>query len=112
MRSIRLHLTIAGHPAAVAYSTLAHAADGCPGLLGRPEAGLGLFDGSWSCVDDGDGAAVSFAARLGQCDPTGDDPHEPAVVWTLLDETVALVSGLFPGDVRVDDVVIQPHHSA
>ncbi len=120
MRSIRLHLTLAGRDAAATYPTLAgsvlggrtveHTLDPVRHQIHfRSGDQATVVEGSWSCVDDGPDTAVTFAARLDMGDPACPDPVEPVAVRTLVDDTVALVAGLFPGRVRVDDVVIQAH---
>jgi hypothetical protein len=66
---------------------------------------IALFEGSWSCVDDGDDTAVTFAARLDV-----GIPHpavETAAVRAFIDDAVVILACLFDGNVRVDDVVIQ-----
>jgi hypothetical protein len=68
---------------------------------------IALFEGSWSCVDDGDDTAVTFAARLDI-----GIPHpavETAAVRAFIDDAVVILACLFDGNVRVDDVVIQAH---
>jgi ribosome-associated toxin RatA of RatAB toxin-antitoxin module len=76
------------------------------------EGDIALFDGSWSCVDDGADTVVTFAARLDMGIPSLADALEPIAVRTLIDNTVAIVSGLFEGNARVDDVVIQADEPA
>ncbi len=68
---------------------------------------IALFEGSWSCVDDGDDTAVTFAARLDM-----GIPHpavETAAIRAFIDDAVVILGCLFDGNVRVDDVVIQAH---
>ncbi|MGH9124562.1 MAG: hypothetical protein ACRDZ8_07530 [Acidimicrobiales bacterium] len=140
MRSVRLHLTIPGKPSAEVYevmSDLGHdlgwAPDPIPvlggdpggwevgfrhGLLhwvtdcepGRQDRAVSVFDGSWSCVDDGPGTAVTFAARFDLGDPGAE--AETLAVRALIDDAVGVVAGMFEGDIRVDDVVIQPTRPA
>jgi hypothetical protein len=79
----------------------------------RPESGeVSVFDGSWSCVEDGDGTAVTFAARLDLGIAPPADAIETLAVQALVDDAVSIVAALFGGNVRVDDVVIQPHETA
>lgn len=123
MRSIQLHLTIPDRTAAAVYTILASA--GAPGASGSPQAamlsdwpagspdldrtghGMAVFGRSWSCVDDGVETAVTFATRLDLGDRSQADTSEPRAALTLVDDTVATLSGLFEGKVRVDDIVIQ-----
>jgi len=151
MRSIRLHLTILGRPAAEVYATLSDLGDqlGCrPGdfrvmisagpetgapppqweanfrrgvlqwgtgteIPRRTAAGAGsVFDGAWSCVDDGDGTAVTFAARIDLGIAARAGAAETRAVRALIDDAVGRLSGLFDGNVRVDDVVIQSQENA
>lgn len=68
---------------------------------------IAVFEGSWSCVDDGGDTAVTFAARLDV-----GVPHpavESRAVRAFLDDALVILSCLFDGNVRVDDVVIQAH---
>jgi ribosome-associated toxin RatA of RatAB toxin-antitoxin module len=71
------------------------------------EGDVAVFDGSWSCVDDGADTVVTFAARLDMGIPSLADALEPIAVRTVIDNTIAIVSGLFGDDVRVDDVVTE-----
>lgn len=61
---------------------------------------IALFEGSWTCSDTDDGASITFTARLDMGIPTLADALEPIAVRTLVDNTVAIVSGLFGGAVR------------
>jgi hypothetical protein len=106
MRFIRLHMTVTGQPAAATYSTLGVAVSGLlpTTTVSKWEVNdVPSFEGSWSCVDDGGDTAVTFAARL------APGSLAAAELRSLIDDTVATVSGLFEGNVRVDDVVIQAH---
>jgi hypothetical protein len=117
MRCIRLHLTIPDRPAAAVYTTLAAArgSDPSPSASARvsrwdstgPDGRQ--FVGSWSCVDDGCDTALTFAGRLDMGTVPVTGASEPQAVRTLIDDTVATVTSLFDGNVRVDDVVIQAH---
>jgi hypothetical protein len=120
LRSIRLHLTLTGRPAASAFAVLADSAFGerkaettldpiRHQIHFRTEDQVAVLEGSWSCVDDGPDTAVTFAARLDMGDPSCPDPHEPVAVRTLVEDTVIRLTGLFPGQMRIDDVVIQAH---
>jgi ribosome-associated toxin RatA of RatAB toxin-antitoxin module len=76
------------------------------------EGDIALFEGSWACSDTDSGASITFAARLDMGIPTLADALEPIAVRTLVDNTVAIVSGLFGGAVRVDDTHLElptPH---
>jgi hypothetical protein len=68
------------------------------------EGDVALFDGSWRCHDTADGAMVIFAARLDMGIPTLADALEPIAVRTLVDNTVAIVTGLFSGAARLLDL--------
>ncbi len=68
------------------------------------EGDVAVFDGSWTCTDTADGTRITFAARLDMGIPSLADALEPIAVRTLVDNTVAIVSGLLGEDVRVDDV--------
>jgi ribosome-associated toxin RatA of RatAB toxin-antitoxin module len=61
------------------------------------EGDVALFDGTWTCSDTADGTLISFAARLDMGIPTLADALEPIAVRTLIDNTIAIVSGLFGG---------------
>lgn len=76
------------------------------------EGDIALFEGSWTCSDTGDGTCITFSARLDMGIPTLADALEPIAVRTLIDNTVAIVSGLFGDAVRVDDThpeLFTPH---
>jgi hypothetical protein len=119
MRAIRVHSIVAGRPARATYRILAgsSASEGQTTLdpdhrqihFWGGDAAVGLLQGSWSCVDNGRNTAITFAARLDLGDPSGDDPRETLAVDRLVDNAVARLVRLFPGLVRVDDVVIQVH---
>jgi len=68
------------------------------------EGDVAVFDGSWTCADTSDGTQITFAARLDMGIPSLADALEPIAVRTLIDNTVAIVSGLLGDDVRVDAV--------
>lgn len=79
------------------------------------EGDVALFEGSWTCSDTDSGTNITFAARLDMGIPTLADALEPIAVRTLVDNTVAIVSGLFGGTVHVDDTHPQlhaPHRAA
>ncbi|MDQ6615516.1 MAG: hypothetical protein M3083_12425 [Actinomycetota bacterium] len=121
MRSIRLHLTVLGRPADAVYTSLAdlghyfeasYETSSHQIRRWQPQSDVGRFDGSWSCVADGADTAVTFAARLDMGIPPRADALEPTTARTFIDSTVAMVSGVFEGGIRVDDVVIQGHEPA
>jgi len=85
------------------YGLLQWVTDSEPGDVEHP---VSVFDGSWSCVDDGPATAVTFAAHLDVALSHGD--AETLAVRSFLDDAVSLVAGMFDGALRVDDVVIQP----
>ena len=58
------------------------------------EGDVAVFDGSWTCTDTADGTRITFAARLDMGIPSLADALEPIAVRTLVDNTVAIVSGL------------------
>jgi ribosome-associated toxin RatA of RatAB toxin-antitoxin module len=68
------------------------------------EGDIALFEGSWACSDTAEGTSITFTARLDMGIPTLADALEPIAVRTLVDNTTAIVSGLFGGAVRVDEV--------
>ena len=68
------------------------------------EGDVAVFDGSWTCTDSSDGTQIIFAARLDMGIPSLADALEPIAVRTLIDNTVAIVSGLLGDGVRVDAV--------
>jgi len=71
------------------------------------EGDIALFEGSWSCTASGDGTAVVFAARLDMGIPSLADALEPIAARTLVDNTVAIVSGLFDGRSIVEHVNLE-----
>lgn len=66
------------------------------------EGDIAEFEGSWDCADTDGGATLSFAARLDMGIPTLADALEPIAVHTLVDNTVAIVQGLFAGATVTD----------
>jgi ribosome-associated toxin RatA of RatAB toxin-antitoxin module len=68
------------------------------------EGDVAVFEGSWTCTDAHDGTRVSFEARLDMGIPSLADALEPIAVRTLVDNTVAIVSGLLGDGIRVDAV--------
>jgi ribosome-associated toxin RatA of RatAB toxin-antitoxin module len=68
------------------------------------EGDVAVFDGSWTCTDTVDGTRITFAARLDMGIPSLADALEPIAMRTLVDNTVAIVSGLLGEGVRVDEV--------
>jgi ribosome-associated toxin RatA of RatAB toxin-antitoxin module len=79
---------------------------GCRIDFRQLEGDVAVFDGSWTCTDTADGTRVTFAARLDMGIPSLADALEPIAVRTLIDNTVAIVSGLLGEGIRVDAV----HH--
>jgi hypothetical protein len=63
------------------------------------EGDVAAFEGSWTCLPDPAGTMIVFEARLDMGIPTLADALEPIAVRTLVDNTVAIVSGLFDGAV-------------
>ncbi len=68
------------------------------------EGDVAVFEGSWTCTDADAGARVTFAARLDMGIPSLADALEPIAVRTLVDNTVAIVSGLLGEGISVDGV--------
>jgi uncharacterized membrane protein len=68
------------------------------------EGDIDVFEGSWSCTASPGGTAVVFAARLDMGIPSLADALEPIAARTLVDNTVAIVSGLFGGRSVVEHV--------
>jgi uncharacterized membrane protein len=66
------------------------------------EGDVDVFDGSWECVATGNGAEITFHARIDMGIPSLADALEPIAARTLVDNTVSIVSGLF-GTVTVED---------
>jgi ribosome-associated toxin RatA of RatAB toxin-antitoxin module len=58
------------------------------------EGDVALFDGTWQCMGATSGCYISFAARLDMGIPSLADALEPIAVRTLIDNTVAIVTGL------------------
>jgi ribosome-associated toxin RatA of RatAB toxin-antitoxin module len=76
------------------------------------EGDVALFEGSWTCTDTEDGTRVVFAADLDMGIPTLADALEPIAVRTLIDNTQAIVGGLFGGAPRIDNVVVAAPEAA
>jgi ribosome-associated toxin RatA of RatAB toxin-antitoxin module len=70
------------------------------------EGDIDVFEGSWSCTQSAEGTAVVFAARLDMGIPSLADALEPIAARTLVDNTVAIVSGLFEGRSVVEHVSV------
>lgn len=68
------------------------------------EGDIDVFEGSWRCNPSDSGTAVVFEARLDMGIPSLADALEPIAARTLVDNTVAIVSGLFHGESIVDGV--------
>jgi ribosome-associated toxin RatA of RatAB toxin-antitoxin module len=58
------------------------------------EGDVAVFDGTWQCADGPDGCEITFCARLDMGIPSLADALEPIAVRTLIDNTVAIVTGL------------------
>lgn len=106
MRAIRLHLTIPGEGAATVAATLTGLD---PVALAAAGRAVTVSESSWSCVDNGDGAAVTFAARVDFGEASRFAPSETAAAQVLVDEALRMASILFDDHLRVDDVVVQGH---
>ena len=59
----------------------------------------GPVRGVWTCTDTDDGTLIVFMADLDMGIPTLADALEPIAVRTLIDNTQAIVGGLFGGAV-------------
>ncbi|MEA2687333.1 MAG: hypothetical protein QOE93_2528 [Actinomycetota bacterium] len=71
------------------------------------EGDIDMFEGSWTCTPapaGGGGTAVVFEARLDMGIPSLADALEPIAARTLVDNTAAIVSGIFDGRSVVDRV--------
>jgi ribosome-associated toxin RatA of RatAB toxin-antitoxin module len=71
------------------------------------EGDMALFEGSWMCSDTANGTGITFAARFDMGIPTLADALEPIAARTLVDNIVAIVSGLFDGAVSLDDTYLE-----
>ena len=70
------------------------------------EGDVAIFEGSWTCTDTPDGAQIMFMADLDMGIPTLADALEPIAVRTLVDNTQAIVCGLFGGTPRLGNVTV------
>lgn len=70
------------------------------------EGDIALFEGSWSCVGDDGGTLIVFEARLDMGIPSLADALEPIAARTLVDNTAAIVSGIFHGASSLERVLI------
>jgi ribosome-associated toxin RatA of RatAB toxin-antitoxin module len=70
------------------------------------EGDVALFEGSWTCTDTPDGARILFQAHLDMGIPTLADALEPIAVRTLVDNTEAIVCGLFGGTPQLGEVTV------
>jgi ribosome-associated toxin RatA of RatAB toxin-antitoxin module len=68
------------------------------------EGDIATFEGAWTCADILQGTRVTFAARLDMGIPSLADALEPIAVRTLVDNTVAIVSGLLGDGISVEAV--------
>jgi uncharacterized membrane protein len=58
------------------------------------EGDAAVFDGSWQCLDAGQGSHIVFCARLDMGIPSLADALEPIAARTLIDNIVSIVRGL------------------
>jgi ribosome-associated toxin RatA of RatAB toxin-antitoxin module len=58
------------------------------------EGDIAVFDGSWQCVDAGQGSEVLFSARLDLGIPSLADALEPIAARTLVANIISIVRGL------------------
>ncbi|MGI8806998.1 MAG: type II toxin-antitoxin system RatA family toxin [Acidimicrobiales bacterium] len=70
------------------------------------EGDIALFEGSWHCTAAGEGTRITFDARLDMGIPSLADALEPIAARTLVDNTVAIVSGIFLGESVVEQVLL------
>ena len=86
-----------------------------PAVLKRLEEidiDVAVFDGSWHCLEDGEGAQIAFQARIDMGIPSLADALEPIAARTLVDNTVAIVGGLLAGAVLHESSVTTPANDA
>jgi uncharacterized membrane protein len=76
------------------------------------EGDIAVFDGSWECVDAGQGSEIVFSARLDMGIPSLADALEPIAVRTLVDNIVSIVRGLVGSAELVASDVAVPSRSA
>lgn len=60
----------------------------------QTEGDIALFDGHWRCAGTSTGAEIAFSARLDMGIPSLADALEPIAARTLVENTVAIVTGL------------------
>jgi ribosome-associated toxin RatA of RatAB toxin-antitoxin module len=71
------------------------------------EGDVAVFEGTWQCLDAASGCYIAFSARLDMGIPSLADALEPIAVRTLIDNTVAIVTGLVGrADVVACDVTV------
>ncbi len=70
------------------------------------EGDIALFEGSWSCAEAYPGTRITFEARLDMGIPSLADALEPIAARTLVDNTVAIVSGIFLGRSVLEGVLV------
>lgn len=70
------------------------------------EGDIALFEGSWRCVEAGGGTRITFEARLDMGIPSLADALEPIAARTLVDNTAAIVSGIFHGRSLLESVML------
>lgn len=68
------------------------------------EGDIAVFEGAWSCRPVQGGTSVRFEARFDMGIPSLADALEPIAARTLVDNTEAIVSGLFGGTSVLDQV--------
>src|SRR5215469_7092249 len=61
------------------------------------EGDVAIFDGSWQCVDAGQGTEVLFSADLDLGIPSLADALEPIAARTLIANIISIVGGLVGG---------------
>jgi ribosome-associated toxin RatA of RatAB toxin-antitoxin module len=70
----------------------------------QTEGDMAVFEGIWAVEADELGAALTFTATFDLGIPTLADALEPIAERTLVDNTIAIVEGLFGADVVVVDL--------
>ena len=71
------------------------------------EGDIALFNGSWTCSETKNGASIKFVAQLDMGIPTLADALEPIAVRAVVDNTMAIVSGLFGSAVHVNKTQLE-----
>ena len=70
------------------------------------EGDIALFEGSWSCLGEDGSTRIVFEARLDMGIPSLADALEPIAARTLVENTAAIVSGIFLGQSSLEGVLI------